>query len=164
MLSVFDTCSIILPKAIPTSPDQVSAWKIRLPHCHFDLAKFPKATTPHIIYERTFNGLLSVRFQGFKRIYADRSKSAKIQEACSYDKDCVTDLTFCKDQRTCMCKPGYEPLASKDGCQATEGAQCDTDSDCSGLGNLANSECKQNLCKCRDTFVPSYQQESVPGE
>nr|CAD7577830.1 unnamed protein product [Timema californicum] len=81
--------------------------------------------------------------------------AAKIQEACSYDKDCVTDLTFCKDQRTCMCKPGYEPLASKDGCQATEGAQCDTDNDCSGLGNLANSECKQNLCKCRDTFVPS---------
>nr|CAD7448421.1 unnamed protein product [Timema bartmani] len=81
--------------------------------------------------------------------------AAKIQEACSYDKDCVTDLTFCKDQKTCMCKPGYEPLASKNGCQATEGAQCDTDSDCSGLGNLANSECKQNLCKCRDTFVPS---------
>nr|CAD7258401.1 unnamed protein product [Timema shepardi] len=74
MLSVFDTCGIVLPKAIPTSPGRVSPWKIRLPQCHFDLAKFPKATTPHFLYERTFNELLATRFLGFKRIYTDGSK------------------------------------------------------------------------------------------
>nr|CAD7406584.1 unnamed protein product [Timema cristinae] len=49
--------------------------KIRLPKCHFDLAKFPKATTPNSVYERTFYELLSTRFHGFKRIYTDGSKS-----------------------------------------------------------------------------------------
>nr|CAD7448218.1 unnamed protein product [Timema bartmani] len=50
MLSVFDTCGIVLPKAIPTFQSRVSPWKIRLPQCHFDLAKFSKATTPYIVY------------------------------------------------------------------------------------------------------------------
>nr|CAD7409399.1 unnamed protein product [Timema cristinae] len=67
MLSVFDTCGIFLPEAIPTSPGRVST-------CHFDLAKFPKATTPNFVYERTFYELLSTHFHGFNRIYTDGSK------------------------------------------------------------------------------------------
>nr|CAD7267852.1 unnamed protein product [Timema shepardi] len=74
MLSVFDTCGIVLPKAVPASPGRVSLRKIRLPHCHFDLAKFPKATTPNFVYEMTFNELSSTHFHAFKRINTDGSK------------------------------------------------------------------------------------------
>nr|CAD7198093.1 unnamed protein product [Timema douglasi] len=49
--------------------------KIRLLKCHFDLAKFPKATTPNFVYERSFYELLSTRFHEFKSIYTDGSKS-----------------------------------------------------------------------------------------
>nr|CAD7414070.1 unnamed protein product [Timema poppensis] len=49
--------------------------KRRLPQYHFDLAKFPKATTPHVVNESNFNELLSTRFHGFKHIYTDGSKS-----------------------------------------------------------------------------------------
>nr|CAD7575270.1 unnamed protein product [Timema californicum] len=93
MLSVFDTCGIVLPKAIPTSPGRVSPWKIRLPQCHFDLAKFPKATTPNFVYERTFNELLSTRFHGFERIYTDGSKSgASVGCAFVEEADLVEDV------------------------------------------------------------------------
>nr|CAD7438168.1 unnamed protein product [Timema bartmani] len=66
MLSIFDTFGIVVPKAIPTTPGRVSPWKIGLPQCHFDLAKFSKSTTPPIIYERSFNELLSNCAQGNK--------------------------------------------------------------------------------------------------
>ncbi|CAG2067030.1 unnamed protein product [Timema podura] len=61
--------------------------------------------------------------------------------------DCFTEFAGSFTMNTTHCQQMWD--------QHAEGAQCDTDSDCSGLGNLANSECKQNLCKCRDTFVPS---------
>nr|CAD7428543.1 unnamed protein product [Timema monikensis] len=48
---------IVLPKAIPTSPGRVSPWKIRPPKCHFDLAKFPKATTPNFSDNLTLSPL-----------------------------------------------------------------------------------------------------------
>ncbi|CAG2057035.1 unnamed protein product [Timema podura] len=96
MLSIFDSCGIDLPKAIPTAPGRVSPWKIHLSKCHLDLAKLPKATTLHFINERTFNELLSTRSQGFKPIYTDGSKSGAsvsgLRPCNALKKTCVTGV------------------------------------------------------------------------
>nr|CAD7399179.1 unnamed protein product [Timema poppensis] len=66
---------LVLFKREFSHQDIMRLWEIRLPQCHFDLAKFPKVTTPNFVYEKTFNELLSTRFHGFERIYTDGSKS-----------------------------------------------------------------------------------------
>ncbi|XP_063222199.1 uncharacterized protein LOC134530864 [Bacillus rossius redtenbacheri] len=52
------------------------------------------------------------------------SSGARLQEKCRYDSDCLTDLTYCKNQVECACKVGYEPLESLSGCQAGECLSC----------------------------------------
>ncbi|XP_018341853.1 PREDICTED: fibropellin-1-like [Trachymyrmex septentrionalis] len=76
------------------------------------------------------------------------STVAFIGDKCERDIDCI-DNAFCRWQETCQCDPFYSPSLDKSKCTATVGLSCVDNVQCQ---SIANGECKQNTCTCKDNF------------
>ncbi|XP_011690517.1 PREDICTED: platelet endothelial aggregation receptor 1-like [Wasmannia auropunctata] len=73
---------------------------------------------------------------------------AYIGEKCERDIDCI-DNAFCQGQEVCRCDPFYSPSLDGSKCTATVGLTCLNYVQCQ---SIANGECKQNTCTCKDDF------------
>ncbi|KAL6262872.1 hypothetical protein P5V15_005661 [Pogonomyrmex californicus] len=73
---------------------------------------------------------------------------AFIGEKCERDIDCIENA-FCRWQQTCLCDPYYSPSLDKSVCIATAGLSCQDNTQCR---TMANGECRQNTCACKDDF------------
>jgi hypothetical protein len=71
-----------------------------------------------------------------------------VGEKCERDIDCI-EHAFCRWQQACVCDPYYSPSLDKSTCIATAGLNCFNDIACQ---SMANGECKQNTCACKDDF------------
>ncbi|XP_012533588.1 tenascin [Monomorium pharaonis] len=71
-----------------------------------------------------------------------------IGDKCERDVDCIENA-YCRWQDTCLCDPFYAPTLDRSKCTATVGLTCENDFKCQ---SIANGECKQNTCTCKDDF------------
>jgi len=73
---------------------------------------------------------------------------AFVGEKCERDIDCIENA-FCRWQDICVCDPYYSPSLDKSKCIATVGLSCSDNESCR---SIANGECKQRVCTCKDDF------------
>ncbi|XP_011863060.1 PREDICTED: tenascin-like [Vollenhovia emeryi] len=73
---------------------------------------------------------------------------AHVGDKCERDVDCIENA-FCRWQDICLCDPFYSPSLDKSKCIATVGLSCLNNVPCQ---SIANGECKQNTCACKDDF------------
>ncbi|XP_011156738.1 protein eyes shut homolog [Solenopsis invicta] len=71
-----------------------------------------------------------------------------VGQPCERDIDCIQNA-FCRWQETCLCDPFYAPSLDNSKCTATVGLSCKDNFECQ---SIANGECKQNTCTCKDDF------------
>ncbi|EEB17100.1 conserved hypothetical protein [Pediculus humanus corporis] len=64
---------------------------------------------------------------------------------CLYDEDCITRNSYCKGNKICACKIGYQYDLGSDICFPK-------DYDCSALNN---AKCISGFCKCKNDYVSS---------
>lgn len=99
---------------------------------------------------------LLVRISLVLRAFAGYSRCQQTQEHvnvhiggnCERDAECIQN-GFCRWQQNCLCNPYYSPSPDKSRCIATIGLSCDDHITCQ---TIANSECRQGKCACKDDF------------
>ncbi|XP_076231259.1 uncharacterized protein LOC143177279 [Calliopsis andreniformis] len=74
---------------------------------------------------------------------------AKIGERCERDRNCIQH-SYCRVQMTCLCDQYYSPTLDRSMCVASEGLGCTDDWTCR---TMANAECRQGKCTCKDTYL-----------
>ncbi|XP_071574280.1 uncharacterized protein [Temnothorax nylanderi] len=86
---------------------------------------------------------------GYASSQQDSERAAGfVGEKCERDIDCIENA-FCRWQDVCLCDPFYSPSLDKSKCIATVGLSCLDNVPCQ---SIANGECKQNTCACKDDF------------
>ena len=73
----------------------------------------------------------------------------KIGEPCERDRNCIQHA-FCRAQMTCLCEQYYTPTLDRSMCVASEGLGC---TDHWACRSMANAECRQGKCACKDSYV-----------
>ncbi|EFN65466.1 hypothetical protein EAG_15273 [Camponotus floridanus] len=71
-----------------------------------------------------------------------------IGDNCERDAECIKNA-FCRWQQNCLCNPYYSPSPDKSLCIATVGLSCEDHTTCQ---TMANGECRQGTCSCKDEF------------
>ncbi|XP_072759256.1 uncharacterized protein [Anoplolepis gracilipes] len=87
-------------------------------------------------------------FAGYSRCQQTQHVNVHIGGNCERDAECIQN-GFCRWQQNCLCNPYYSPSPDKSRCIATIGLSCDDHITCQ---TIANSECRQGKCACKDDF------------
>ncbi|KAL6420046.1 hypothetical protein ACFW04_001228 [Cataglyphis niger] len=94
--------------------------------------------------------LILCAFAGYSRCQQTLEHAINVQigGSCGRDFECIENA-FCRGQQNCLCDPYYSPSPDKSMCIATVGLSCKNDTKCQ---TIANGECKQGTCACKDDF------------
>ncbi|XP_011260674.1 prion-like-(Q/N-rich) domain-bearing protein 25 isoform X1 [Camponotus floridanus] len=78
----------------------------------------------------------------------EHAMNVHIGDNCERDAECIKNA-FCRWQQNCLCNPYYSPSPDKSLCIATVGLSCEDHTTCQ---TMANGECRQGTCSCKDEF------------